>query len=216
MPVFRNRPLVYRPRRSVPTDFGGLRSDLLLGGAGLVSDNFRDRLTIGSSNGFDGYGVDKAWTAQSGAFSCQSVGKLVCTSAGIVTIDPGVADAIRFEFRLASAPNTTSNSLVLRFADTSNYLRLVVTSTAAQFQTVIATTAAAIGTATTGVSPASGDVVIGSLIGNVFSAAIYRNGALIGTATTATNATGAGLTPVGFRSGDTNQTYSYLKVWRSS
>lgn len=215
MPIFRNRPLLpSRPRRySVDLQ---KRVGLLLGTQGLLSDSFDRRATVASSDGFDGYGDGLPWTVQSGAFAC-ATGRLTCSSAGIITVDPGVADAIRFEFQLAFTTNANSNSFVLRFTDTSNYLRLVFTSSAIQFQTVIAGTPAAIGSGSTGVSPANGDVVIGSLIGNAFAAQVYRAGVPVGTAATvASNSTGAGQTAMGFRTGDTACAIGYLKVRRSS
>lgn len=211
MPVLRNRPLLYRARR--PFDLQQ-RVGLLLGTQGLVSDNFRDRATVSVSNGFDGYGADVLWVVRSGAFSC-SQGKLNCTSAGILSCDPGVADASRYEAAVTFTPDADNNGFLFRYLNTTNYLALFVTSTALQFASVISGSLTNIGAASTGVTPAMGDVIRWSVIGNSFAAQCYRAGIAVGTQATASVSTGSGRTFAGFISASTNLSIGYYKVRRS-
>ena len=180
----------------------------------LACDSFSGRSALGSTDGIPYRpGAGKAWTTQSGTIAPAS-GALKASSAGIATIDPGVADAWRVWFQIVGATSATLNSLAFRFTDTNNYLRLQVQSTAMQFATVIGGSVVAIGSGTTGVSPTAGDIVAMSVNGNSLSASIVRAGVVTGTATTATNSTGAGVTPLGFRFGDTTFSVCNLVVTR--
>ena len=172
-------------------------------GGVLACDSFDGRTAIGSTDGIPHRsGAGKAWTQQSGTIVCAS-GSLKASSAGIGTIDPGVADAFRVRFQISGATSANNNRFAVRLTDVNNYVGLVITSTAISWVTIIAGTPAAIGSGGGSTSPTVGDVVEISVNGNALSGSLFRAGALVGTAATATNSTGAGVTPLGVRFADT-------------
>ncbi len=155
----------------------------------------------------------KAWTQQSGTIVCAS-GSLKASSAGIATIDPGVADAHRIWFQISGATSANNNRFAVRFTDVNNYVGVVVTSTSISWVTIIAGTPAAIGSGGGSTSPTVGDVVAISVNGNALSATLFRAGAQVGTSATTTNSTGAGVTPLGVRFADTTFAITNLVVTR--
>lgn len=211
-------PFLSRIAKATPVErLEAYRRDIMAGRtrSGVIAcDSFGGRSSLGSTDGIPyRNGAGKAWTQQSGTIAPAS-GALKAGVAGIATIDPGVADAYRVYFQIVGATSGNLNSFAFRFTDTSNYLRLTITSSAMLFQTVIATTATSIGSGTTGVSPTAGDIVVVTVNGNSLSATIVRAGAVVGTAATATNSTGAGVTPMGFRFADTTISVTNLVVTR--
>jgi hypothetical protein len=91
----------------------------------------------------------------------------------------------------------------------------VVAAAQAQFYEFNGGVATARGTATTGVTIATGDVVLITVNGLTLSAQVYRAGVATGTAATYTNATlHTAATAIAFRSTSTSSKYDNLTVRR--
>lgn len=219
----RRKALAAMAGMAVPLFGGAARQEMYLRdvslgrirGGVLACDSFNGRSALGSTDGVPHRaGAGFAWTQQSGTIAPAS-GALKASSAGIATCNPlPTADSFRAWFQIVGATSATANSFAFRFTDTNNYLRAQVTSSSVGFATVVAGTPANIGSTSTGVSPAAGDIIVVTVNGNSLSMSVVRAGAVVGTAGSATNSTGAGVTPLGFRFGDTTFSVTNFVVTR--
>ena len=188
-----------------------------------ASDSFTraNSTTLGSTDGVLGaFGVAKTWTEEAGDWEINGnrIGSVGTSPGGLgwlAKCDPGIAD-MYIEVQLAYATGVNQNRVRFRIQDANNWVACYHTSSALFLQDCVAGVVTSRGSQSTGVTPASGDVLVISAIGSALTARIIRAGAQVGTAATATISNFASATGVGFRAATAAVRWRNLVVRRAA
>jgi hypothetical protein len=161
-----------------------------------------------------------AWTEEAGDWEINTnrIGSVGTSPDGLgwlAKCDPGIAN-MYIEVQFAYTLDGNNNRIRFRVQDANNWVCLTHTSSAMTFGDCVAGVVTNRGTGTTGVTPASGDLVVISAIGSALTARIIRAGVQVGTAATATISNFSTATGVGFRAATAAVRWRNLVVRRAA